>query len=69
MKRTEITSSAQVLKKTHRKNFDLVILGGGTGSTVAKPQAIKLSLIGVCLSFRGQLDEICPHSVSDLRAL
>jgi len=46
-----------------------VILGGGTGSTAAKPQAIKLSLIGVCLSFRGQLDEICPHSVSDLRAL
>jgi hypothetical protein len=40
-----------------------------TGSTVAKPQAIKISLIGVCRSFGGQLDEICPHPVSDLRAL
>jgi hypothetical protein len=40
-----------------------------TGSTVAEPQAIKPSLIGVCLSFGGQLDEIRPHSVSDLRAL
>jgi hypothetical protein len=68
-KRTESTSSAQVLKKTQPEEFDLVILGGGTGSTVAKPQAIKLSLIGVCLSFRGQLDEICPHPVSDLHAL
>jgi hypothetical protein len=26
-------------------------------------------LIGMCLSFQGQLDEIYPHSVSDLRAL
>ena len=29
----------------------------------------KISLIGVSLSFWGQLDEICPHAVSDLRAL
>src|SRR5438046_10715913 len=35
MKRTESTSSAQVLKKTQPEEFDLVILGGGTGSTVA----------------------------------
>ena len=35
MKRTEITSSAQVLKKTQPEEFDLVILGGGTGSTIA----------------------------------
>jgi pyruvate/2-oxoglutarate dehydrogenase complex dihydrolipoamide dehydrogenase (E3) component len=35
MKRTEINSSAQVLKKTQPEEFDLVILGGGTGSTVA----------------------------------
>jgi pyruvate/2-oxoglutarate dehydrogenase complex dihydrolipoamide dehydrogenase (E3) component len=35
MNRTESTSSAQVLKKTQPEEFDLVILGGGTGSTVA----------------------------------
>src|SRR4030081_2658911 len=35
MKPTESTSSAQVLKKTHPEEFDLVILGGGTGSTIA----------------------------------
>ena len=27
------------------------------------------ALIGLCLSFQKQLEEICPHSVSDLRAL
>jgi pyruvate/2-oxoglutarate dehydrogenase complex dihydrolipoamide dehydrogenase (E3) component len=35
MKSVENTSSAQVLKKTQPEDFDLVILGGGTGSTVA----------------------------------
>src|SRR3979411_2126063 len=36
MKSTETTSSsAQVLKKSQPEEFDLVILGGGTGSTVA----------------------------------
>ena len=35
MKRTESTSSAQVLKKSQPEEFDLVILGGGTGSTIA----------------------------------
>jgi pyruvate/2-oxoglutarate dehydrogenase complex dihydrolipoamide dehydrogenase (E3) component len=35
MKRTESTSSAQVLNKTQPEEFDLVILGGGTGSTIA----------------------------------
>src|SRR6266480_5131594 len=35
MKRTESISSAQVLKKTQPEEFDLVILGGGTGSTIA----------------------------------
>jgi hypothetical protein len=35
----------------------------------SQSQATKISLIGVRLSFRGQLDEICPHSVSDLRTL
>ena len=35
MKPTESTSSAQVLKKMQPEEFDLVILGGGTGSTVA----------------------------------
>ena len=35
MKSTESTSSAQVLKKTQLEEFDLVILGGGTGSTIA----------------------------------
>src|SRR5258706_12771765 len=35
MKHTESTSSSQVLKKTQPEEFYLVILGGGTGSTVA----------------------------------
>src|ERR1700723_2254870 len=35
MNRTESTSSTQVLEKTQPEEFDLVILGGGTGSTVA----------------------------------
>jgi pyruvate/2-oxoglutarate dehydrogenase complex dihydrolipoamide dehydrogenase (E3) component len=35
MKSTESASSAQVLKKTQMEEFDLVILGGGTGSTIA----------------------------------
>src|SRR5437879_13455450 len=37
MKRTESSSfaSAEVLKKTQPEEFDLVILGGGTGSTAA----------------------------------
>jgi pyruvate/2-oxoglutarate dehydrogenase complex dihydrolipoamide dehydrogenase (E3) component len=35
MKPTESTSFAQVLKKTQPEEFDLVILGGGTGSTIA----------------------------------
>jgi hypothetical protein len=35
MMRTESTSSVQVLKKTQPGKFDLVILGGGTGSTIA----------------------------------
>jgi pyruvate/2-oxoglutarate dehydrogenase complex dihydrolipoamide dehydrogenase (E3) component len=32
---TESISSAQVLRKTQPEEFDLVILGGGTGSTIA----------------------------------
>jgi pyruvate/2-oxoglutarate dehydrogenase complex dihydrolipoamide dehydrogenase (E3) component len=35
MKRTEGTPFAQELKQTQTEEFDLVILGGGTGSTVA----------------------------------
>jgi len=35
MKRTESTSSPQVIKETQPEEFDLVILGGGTGSTLA----------------------------------
>ena len=35
MKQTESTSSAQILEKTQPEKFDLVILGGGTGSTIA----------------------------------
>jgi pyruvate/2-oxoglutarate dehydrogenase complex dihydrolipoamide dehydrogenase (E3) component len=35
MKRTASTSSPRVLKKTQPEEFDLVILGGGTGSTIA----------------------------------
>jgi hypothetical protein len=35
MKRTESNTSAQALKKTQPEEFDLVILGGGTGSTIA----------------------------------
>src|ERR1700751_5296834 len=35
MKSIETSPSAHVLKKSHPEEFDLVILGGGTGSTVA----------------------------------
>src|ERR1700739_497826 len=35
MKSTKNTSSAQVLKKTQPEELDLVILGGGAGSTIA----------------------------------
>ena len=35
MKSTESSSSPQVLKKAQPEEFDLVILGGGTGSTIA----------------------------------
>ena len=35
MKSTEASPSAQVLKKSQPEEFDLVILGGGTGSTLA----------------------------------
>src|SRR5258708_19586563 len=35
MKPTESTSSAQIRNKTQPEEFDLVILGGGTGSTIA----------------------------------
>src|ERR1700712_3100822 len=35
MKPAENISSAQVTKKTQPEEFDLVILGGGTGSTIA----------------------------------
>ena len=35
MKLTENTSTTHVLKTPRPEEFDLVILGGGTGSTVA----------------------------------
>ena len=35
MKSAETSPSAHVLKKSQPEEFDLVILGGGTGSTVA----------------------------------
>ena len=35
MKSTETSPSAHVLKKSQLEEVDLVILGGGTGSTVA----------------------------------
>jgi pyruvate/2-oxoglutarate dehydrogenase complex dihydrolipoamide dehydrogenase (E3) component len=35
MKSTETSPSAHVLKKSQPEEFDLVILGGGTGSTIA----------------------------------
>src|SRR5690242_8938969 len=35
MKNTETSPSAPILKKSQPEEFDLVILGGGTGSTVA----------------------------------
>jgi pyruvate/2-oxoglutarate dehydrogenase complex dihydrolipoamide dehydrogenase (E3) component len=35
MKSMENSSSVEVLKKTQPEEFDLVILGGGTGSTIA----------------------------------
>ena len=35
MKGTEASPSAHVLKKSQPEEFDLLILGGGTGSTIA----------------------------------
>src|SRR3981189_3760206 len=35
MKSTETSPSAHVFKKSQPEEFDLVILGGGTGSTIA----------------------------------
>ena len=35
MKSTETSPSADVLKQSQPEEFDLVILGGGTGSTIA----------------------------------
>jgi ribulose 1,5-bisphosphate synthetase/thiazole synthase len=35
MNRMESTSAAHLVKMTQSEEFDLVILGGGTGSTVA----------------------------------
>src|SRR5207253_10268063 len=35
MKSTETSPSNHVLKKSQAEEFDLVILGGGTGSTIA----------------------------------
>src|SRR6266404_5899730 len=35
MKSTETSPSAHVLKESQAEEFDLVILGGGTGSTIA----------------------------------
>jgi hypothetical protein len=35
MKSTETSPSSHVLKKSQPEEFDLVILGGGTGSTIA----------------------------------
>ena len=35
MKNTETSRPAEVAKKSGPEEFDLVILGGGTGSTVA----------------------------------
>ncbi len=35
MTRIESTSAAQVVKKAHPGEFDLVILGAGAGSTIA----------------------------------
>jgi pyruvate/2-oxoglutarate dehydrogenase complex dihydrolipoamide dehydrogenase (E3) component len=35
MNRIESTSSAEGVQKTQPEEFDLVILGGGTGSTIA----------------------------------
>src|ERR1700747_1535476 len=35
MNSTETSPSAQVVKKSQPEEFDLVILGGGTGSTIA----------------------------------
>jgi pyruvate/2-oxoglutarate dehydrogenase complex dihydrolipoamide dehydrogenase (E3) component len=43
MKRTENISSAQLLKKTPPEEFDLVILGGGTGSTIAAVQVAMIA--------------------------
>jgi hypothetical protein len=56
-------SSQQICK---RKLGSLVNQWNGV---YTEPKVNENPLIGMCWSFQGQLDEICPHSVSDLRAL
>ena len=41
MKRTESTSSAQLLKKTQPEEFDLVILGGARAQEAVKKSTPK----------------------------
>jgi hypothetical protein len=41
MKRSESTSSPQVLKKTQPEEFDLVILGGGAGEQQVPHRAFR----------------------------
>jgi len=53
MKRTESISSPQVVKKTQPEEFDLVILGGGTGSTITAWTThggrLMISLAAICV--------------------
>jgi hypothetical protein len=56
-------SSQQICK---RKLGSLVNQWNGV---YTEPKVNENPLIGMRWSFQGQLDEICPHSVSDLRAL
>jgi pyruvate/2-oxoglutarate dehydrogenase complex dihydrolipoamide dehydrogenase (E3) component len=50
MNTVESVSSAQLLKKTDAEEYDLAILGGGTGS-----EGIGLGLAGVEVTDRGYL--------------
>ncbi len=51
MKSTETSSSAHGFKKSQPEEFDLVILGGGTGSTIA---SILAALALILRAFRAR---------------
>ena len=61
MKRTESTSSAPVLKNSQPEEFDLVILGGGTGSDETFP------ILAPEIRERSIVPEFQPHFLGSFR--